>query len=102
MTRQSHSWTILLAGMVAVAVQAALVAQDSPLPAAYPRPGASLMFENARVQVWNIAWLKQQYALHRHRYDLVGVYYALGNRSIGSVEGTRRPVSTMAWDTAFQ
>jgi hypothetical protein len=88
--------------MVAVAVQAALVAQDSPLPPAYPRPGATLMFENARVQVWNIAWLKQQYARHRHRYDLVGVYYAPGNRSIVSVEGNRRPVSTMAWDTAFQ
>jgi len=60
------------------------------------------MFENPRVLVWNISWLKQQYALHRHPYDLVGVYYTSGDRSIISVEGNRRPVTTKAWETAFQ
>jgi hypothetical protein len=82
----------------------ALVAafQASPLPPAYPRPGASKLLENNRVQVWDIAWLKQQYALHRHLYDLIGVYYTDGDRTIVSTEGARRPVSTKAWDTAFQ
>jgi hypothetical protein len=102
MTRQSHSWTIVLAGLLGVAVQVAARAQSAPLPPAYPRPGATLLLENARVLVWNIAWLRQQYPLHRHPYDLVGVYYTPGDRSIVSVEGNRRPVSTMAWDTAFQ
>ena len=77
-------------------------AQTTPLPSAYPRPGATLLFENARVLVWDIAWLKQQYPLHRHAYDLVGVYYTTGDRSIVSVDGSRRPVSTKAWETAFQ
>jgi hypothetical protein len=76
--------------------------QALPLPPAYPRAGATKIFENNRVQVWNISWLKQQYALHRHLYDLIGVYYTNGDRIIVSTEGARRPVSTKAWDTAYQ
>ena len=73
------------------------------LPPAYPRPGATKILTNERVQVWNIAWLKgQAYALHRHIYDLVGVYYEPGDRMIISAEGGRRPVSTNAGDIAFQ
>jgi hypothetical protein len=84
----------VLTGLVLV-VQAAL-------PPAYPRPGTTKLFENARVVVWDISWLKQQYPLHRHIYDLVGVYYSAGDRIIVSQDGTRRPVSTKAWETAFQ
>jgi hypothetical protein len=87
---------------VATSLLALALGQATALPPAYPRPGATLMLENARVQVWNIAWLKQQYPLHRHRYDLVGVYYAPGDRMIVSTDGSRRPVSTEAWQTAFQ
>src|SRR5258705_12910466 len=76
--------------------------QTPALPPAYPRPGATKMLENDRVVVWNIAWLKQQYPLHRHIYDLAGVYYAAGDRIIVSVDGTRRPVKTAAGDIAFQ
>jgi len=79
-----------------------LLIQAASLPPAYPRPGASILLENDRVVVWDIAWLKQQYPLHRHIYDLVGVYYSPGDRIIVSTEGARRPVSTQAWETAFQ
>ena len=47
-----------------------LAAQVSALPPPYPREGATKVFENDRVQVWDIAWLKQQYPLHHHVYDL--------------------------------
>jgi hypothetical protein len=79
---------------------AALFAQDPP--PAYPRPGATILFENDRVIVWNIAWLQQAYPVHRHRYDHVGVYYRSGDRIITSLEGERRPVSTEAWNISFQ
>jgi len=94
--------SVVVRVVLAVALQIVASAQSAPLPPAYPRPGTTLMFENPRVLVWNIAWLKQQYPLHRHPYDLVGVYYTSGDRSIVSVEGNRRPVSTKAWETAFQ
>src|SRR6478736_3982556 len=79
-----------------------LLLQAAALPPAYPRPGTTKLFENARVQVWDITWLRQQYPLHRHRYDLTGVYYTDGDRTIVSEDGERRPVHTNAWDTAFQ
>jgi hypothetical protein len=85
--------------IVAVVV---LGAQAAALPPAYPREGATKMLDNDRVQVWDIAWLKQQYPLHRHVYDLVGVYYSPGDRIIISKTGERRPISTAAWNTAFQ
>src|SRR5262249_17874621 len=73
------------------------------LPPAYPRTGAVKILDNDRVQVWNIAWLKGQPSpLHRHIYDLVGVYYEPGDRMIISPEGAKRPVSTKAWDIASQ
>src|SRR5262245_66527891 len=76
--------------------------QTQPLPPAYPRPGATKIVENDRVVVWNIAWLKQQYPLHRHIYDLVGVYYEPGDRMIIATDGSKRHVSTNAGDIAFQ
>src|SRR5438046_6375239 len=73
------------------------------LPPAYPRPGATKILDNPDVQVWNIAWLKGQPSpLHKHIYDLTGVYYEPGDRMIISPEGTKRPVSTKAWDISFQ
>ena len=89
---------------VAVAVLSLLVQTPPPnLPPAYPRPGVTKILDNDRVQVWNIAWLKSEASpLHRHIYDLVGVYYEPGDRMIISPEGAKRPVSTKAWDIAFQ
>jgi hypothetical protein len=101
-SQPTWSTFVVVCGALGMALQIAGSAQDKPLPPAYPRPGTTLMLENSRVLVWNIAWLKQQYALHRHPYDLMGVYYAPGDRSIVAVDGSRRPVSTKAWETASQ
>jgi len=87
------------AAFLAILIQSA----GANLPPPYPRPGAVKILDNDRVQVWNIAWLKDQpTALHRHIYDLVGVYYEPGDRTIISPEGAKRAVSTKAWDIAFQ
>ena len=89
---------------IAAAVLSVLVQTSTPnLPPPYPRPGVTKILDNDKVQVWNISWLKGTDApLHRHIYDLVGVYYEPGDRIIISPEGARRPVSTKAWDIAFQ
>lgn len=92
----------LLIGLVPLLLQTA-TPPPANLPPAYPRAGAAKILDNAHVQVWQIAWLKGQPSpLHRHIYDLVGVYYEPGDRMIISAEGARRPVSTKAWDIAFQ
>jgi hypothetical protein len=89
---------------IAVALLSVLAqTSTAKLPPAYPRAGAAKILDNDSVQVWNIAWLKGQPSpLHRHLYDLVGVYYEPGDRMIISPEGAKRPVSTKAWDIAFQ
>ena len=88
--------------MRAILIALVVLLQQTPLPPAYPRPGTTKMLENERLIVWNINWLKQTYPLHRHPYDLVGVYYEPGDRMIVSTEGNRRPVSTKAGEIAFQ
>jgi hypothetical protein len=85
-----------------IAATALVLLQAGELPAPYPRPGTTKLFENTRVVVWDISWLKQQYPLHRHVRALVGVYYSPGDRTIISTEGARRPVTTAAWQTVFQ
>ena len=92
---------LIFVGLMAIALQSA--GAPANLPPAYPRAGATKILDNDRVQVWNIAWLKGQPSpMHRHIYDLLGVYYEPGDRIIISPEGTRRPVSTKAGDVIFQ
>jgi hypothetical protein len=76
---------------------AVVVSQTAELPPPFPRPGTTSLFENDAVAVWNVSWLKQQYPLHTHRYDLVGVSYSEGDRIITQGNGPGRLVNTKAW-----
>ena len=76
---------------------AAVAGQSAELPPPFPRPGTTLLLENDAVAVWNVSWLKQQYPLHTHRYDLVGVSYAEGDRIITQGNAPGRLVTTKAW-----
>jgi hypothetical protein len=80
---------VLLVAMVAV--------QAAELPPPFPRPGTTKLLENDVVAVWDVSWLKQQYPLHTHRYDLVGVSYVEGDRIISQGNGPGRLVNTKAW-----
>jgi hypothetical protein len=71
--------------------------QAAPLPPPFPRPGTTQLLENDAVAVWNVSWLKQQYPLHTHRYDLVGVSYVEGDRIITQGNAPGRLVNTKAW-----
>jgi hypothetical protein len=76
---------------------AIVVAQAAELPPPFPRPGTTALLENDAVAVWNVSWLKQQYPLHTHRYDLIGISYADGDRIITQGSGPGRLVNTKAW-----
>jgi len=81
----------------AIAVTAMLVTQAAELPPPFPRPGTTTILENDAVAVWNVSWLKQKYPLHTHRYDLVGISYAEGDRIITQGDAPGRLVPTKAW-----
>ena len=81
-------------------------AQSSPQTAqTYPEPfdreGATKVFENDRVKVWDVSWLQRAYPTHKHLYDYAGVYYTSGDRVVVSPQGQRSPTHTNAWDTFF-
>ena len=80
---------LLLAAIVAV--------QAAELPPPFPRPGTTPLLDNDVVAVWNVSWLKQQYPLHTHRYDLVGISYAEGDRIITQGNAPGRLVNAKAW-----
>jgi len=85
----------LFAAILVLLTQAA-----TALPPPYPRAGTTKLLENDKVIVWDVAWLEQQYPLHTHLYDLVGMSYVAGDRIVLQPDGTRRRIGTTAW--AFQ
>lgn len=80
-----------------VVVTVVLAAQAAELPPPFPRPGTTKLLENDAVAVWDVSWLKQQYPLHTHRYDLVGISFAEGDRIITQGDAPGRLVPTKAW-----
>lgn len=76
---------------------AIIAAQAEQVPPPFPRPGTTPLLENDMVAVWNVSWLKQQYPLHTHRYDLVGISYAEGDRIITQGNAPGRLVNTKPW-----
>src|SRR6476660_6565840 len=83
-----------------VMLAAVLVAQAAELPPPFPRPGTTRLLDNDVVAVWDVAVCKQKFPLHTHRYDLVGISYAEGDRIITQGDAPGRLVPTKAW--AFQ
>jgi hypothetical protein len=83
--------------LYAITMTAMLLAQATELPPPFPRPGTTSLLENDAVAVWNVSWLKQKYPLHTHRYDLVGISYAEGDRIITQGNAPGRLVPTKAW-----
>lgn len=72
-------------------------------PPPYPREGTKALIDNARAQVWDVSWPKGQPSpLHRHLYDMTGLYYWPGDRIITAVDKTTRNISTKAGAIQWQ
>jgi len=67
------------------------------MPPPFPRPGTTEIFQNDVVATWNVSWLKQQYPLHTHRYDLIGISYVDGDRIITQGASPGRLINTKPW-----
>lgn len=89
--------------MMALVVLSAVVVAAQSYPPPFPRPGATKLLDNARVQVWDVSWPKgQPTPLHRHPYAMTGLYFAPGDRVITGVDGSKRPVTTKAGGIVWQ
>jgi hypothetical protein len=88
--------------MASLLLSATVVSAQS-YPPPYPRAGTKALIDNARVQVWDVSWPKGVRAvMHRHLYDMTGVYYWPGDRVITSVDGATRNVSTVVGRIQWQ
>ncbi len=73
------------------------------LPHAWPRDGATRLFENERVFVWDVTWLKGKPSpMHRHRYDLVAVFLAGSPIRVTEPDGAARESTVNRGHVAFQ
>jgi uncharacterized RmlC-like cupin family protein len=84
--------------VIASLIVLAFVQTASPsYPPPFPRAGTTSLIDNARVLVWDVTWPKGAPPLvHRHPYDMTGIYYWPGDRTITSLDGTRRTSTTEA------
>jgi len=63
-------------------------------PHAFPRKGATQLIDNERVTVWEVTWLNGvRQPIHRHRYDMIGVYLRYGPITVTRPDGTTNPPS---------
>jgi hypothetical protein len=61
-------------------------------PHAFPRTGTTQLFDNERVTAWEVHWIKDiPQPVHRHRYDMAGVYLRYGPIRVTSPEGVVSP-----------
>ena len=90
-----------IASAILIASVSASGGQNLPPP--YPRTGTTGLIDNQRVQVWDVSWPKGAPSpLHRHLYDMTGVYYHPGDRVITEVDGSKRAITTAAGRIQWQ
>ena len=65
--------------------------QTGELPHAFPREGVTQIFDNERVTIWDVTWIKGKPSpMHAHKYDLVGVYLVGSPIKVTMPDGTSR------------
>lgn len=78
------------------------VPASSPYPPAFPRPGATKLYENARVVIWDVQWLMGEPGpLHTHPYDNVNITIQGGRTRSIPLEGAPADSTTDAGNVGF-
>ena len=86
MTRicRTHSASPLL---VVLAASALAVAADD-FPHAFPRTGVTRLLDHERFTMWEVNWkIGVPQPIHRHRYDMAGVYLRFGTITVTTPDG---------------
>jgi hypothetical protein len=87
-TRPLALFLLFLAAPLAILVGA------QTYPHAFPRKGVTRLFENERVTAWDVRWLRDvPQPVHRHQFDMAGVYTVYGPIRVTSPDGAVSPVT---------
>ena len=90
----------MIAAILTLLLLASSVQQE--LPHAFPRENAKQVVDNDRVTVWDVTWPKgKPTALHRHKYDLIGIDLVDATAKVTGEDGQSRNanlrVGAVAW-----
>ena len=89
MTRFTRACAVVAAAAALVSAAPRLMAQADEYPHAFPRKGVTQILDNARVTVWEVNWLHGvPQPIHRHKYDMAGVYLRYGAITVTGLDGT--------------
>jgi len=78
---------MLVRSLLLLFVTGLLAAQTYPPP--FPRSGAQKLFENARVELWDVVWPKGQPSpMHQHPFDQISVTLTGGAVRVTRLDGT--------------
>jgi quercetin dioxygenase-like cupin family protein len=78
------------------------VPNTTGLPPAFPRPGSKKVFENAKVRVWNYAWVPgQPTAMHFHNTEVVVTYLQDGDVASTTPDGKTQVNHRNAGDIVY-
>jgi hypothetical protein len=70
----------------------ASIATAADYPHAFPREGTKQLFDNERVTAWEVNWIRDiPQPIHRHQYDMAGVYLRYGPIRVTSPDGKESP-----------
>jgi hypothetical protein len=95
------------AALLAIAVVTALGiradGQTSPrYPPQFPRPGATKLFENDRIVVWDQVWAKgEPTPVHEHFQDTVSVTLVPGTRKVIQLDGREQAIGDVFGAAVF-
>lgn len=85
----TRSWATVAFSLLATVATAA-IAED--YPHAFPREGVKKLFDNERVTAWEVNWIRDiPQPIHRHQYDMAGVYLRYGPIKVTRPDGTVSP-----------
>ncbi len=66
-------------------------AEAQSYPHAFPREGATQIFENHRVMIWEVLWLEGvAQPIYEHQYDMAGVFLSWGPLRVTFPDGRAR------------
>ena len=78
---------VLSMAVAAVTIASALMAAQE-YPHAFPRTGVTQLVDNERVTMWEVNWkIGVPQPIHRHRYDMAGVYLRFGTITVTTPDG---------------
>jgi hypothetical protein len=93
-SRVGITMTIKFVTIVGLSLAAllSLNAAAEDYPHAFPRTGVTKLFDNDRVTAWEVHWKKDiPQPIHRHRFDMAGVYLRYGPIRVTSPDGIESP-----------